>query len=329
MSEVLEQLRDRAPSLDWAPLTYANLHSLASLVSAIEHVDDTIARHDVSYLRNLWDGAGGLPMAVLGRDKHGNLVAWAWNILKPGDVSPRTVRLLGGVHPAWRDRGIGTALVTWQLAAARAWDAATRRDYFGPLQLTATVDPRLDGARQLFREHGLTSETYYLDLFRALDPDSAPGPVRLPDGVELLPYLEVDGDSVRIAHNEVWAARGSQGIGPAEWDASIKRGAGCRALSWVAMVGRRAVGYTINSSAPINDGQTSGWTERIGTIPAWRRQGIATALLQASAGTFCEHGFRGAGVGFDTTDPDLGRSLYASLGYEVSDAMVSLTATDR
>jgi GNAT superfamily N-acetyltransferase len=328
VSDPLEDLRDRAPGLRWDTLTYANLTTVAGLVSAIEHVDDTIERHDLAYLHNLWDGCGGNPTAVVGRDRHGNVVAWAWDLMRPGDVNPRSVRLLGGVHPGWRDKDVGSALVRWQLDAARAWDRATRRSYYGPLQITATVDAKLDGARNLFRSHGMTEERYYLDLFRTLDEAEPPTVPELPEGVALRPYLDVDGEAVRAAHNEVWAGLGSHQIGPAEWDASIKRGAGCRALSWAATVGRRVVAYAINSSAPISDGHSAGWTERIGTIPAWRRQGIAAALLQASARTFLEHGYRGAGVGFDTTDPDGGMSLYTTLGYQLMDSMVSHTLTE-
>ena len=159
MSDALEHLRDHAPGLQWSVLTFSELPSVAGLVSAIEHVDNSIERHDLAYLQQLWDGAGGLPMAVVGRDRHGNVVAWAWDVTRPGDVSPRTVRLMGGVHPAWRDKDVGTALVAWQVEAARDWDAATRRPYFGPLQLTATIEAKLDGARELFRSHGLTKET--------------------------------------------------------------------------------------------------------------------------------------------------------------------------
>ena len=328
MSDALEHLRDHAPGLQWSVLTFSELPSVAGLVSAIEHVDNSIERHDLAYLQQLWDGAGGLPMAVVGRDRHGNVVAWAWDVTRPGDVSPRTVRLMGGVHPAWRDKDVGTALVAWQVEAARDWDAATRRPYFGPLQLTATIEAKLDGARDLFRSHGLTKETYYLDLFRTLDPATPPEVPSLPEGVDVHPYLEVDGEAVRVAHNEVWAGSGAHQIGPAEWDASIKRGAGCRALSWVATFGRRVVGYAINSAAPIADGQTAGWTERLGVIPAWRGQGVATALLQRSARTFLEAGYVGAGVGFDTADPDLGESLYSALGYDLVDAVVAHTLTE-
>lgn len=328
MPEAREELRDRAPSLDWSPVTYEDLPTLASLVSAIEHVDDTIDRHDVEYLKALWDESGAQPTAVIGRDRHGNAVAWAWNLYKPNEVSTRNVRLLGGVHPAWRDQDIGKALVGWQLDTARAWDAATRREYYGPLRISATVEARLDGARDLYRSAGLTQETYYLDLFRTLDPAAPPQVPELPEGVVLRPYLDVDGEAVRVAHNEVWSGTGALLIGPAEWDASIKRGAGCRALSWVATAGRRVVAYAINSSASISDGQTAGWTERIGTIPAWRGHGLAAALLQASARTFLDSGYVGAGVGFDTTDPDVGRSLYARLGYQVTDALVAHSLTE-
>ncbi len=327
MSNALEQLRDRVPALAWEPLTWSKLPSLAHLVRAIEHVDDSIERHDLAYFENLWHGSGGLPAAVLGHDRHGNVVAWAWVVTRPDDVSPRTVTMLGGVHPAWRDQSVGTGLVRWQLDAARAWDAATRRPYYGPLKMTVTIEAKLDAARKMFVKQGFEPERWFLDMFRPLDPNEPLVVPPLPAGVTLLPYLEVDGDAVRVAHNEVWKGFTGRETGPAEWDSSIKRGAGCRALSWVAAVGRRIVGYAINSSAPLGDGQTAGWTERLGVIPAWRRQGIATVLLQQSARTFLQQGYAGAGIGFDTIDPERG-DLYTRLGYETVDAMVAHTRTE-
>ncbi len=327
MTDPLEVLRDGAPVLRWEPMCDDDIEDVARLIAAVEHIDDTIERHTLDDLVRLVEVCD-TPLdqiAVVGRDQRGTIVAYAFDAVHPRDRSPRRVKLLGNVHPGWRDKRIGHALVQWQIAAARRWDYATRKAHHGPLKLTATADANLTGVRELYEAYGMNPETWYLDAHRTFDPDDPPHLPGSPDGVWLRPYLTVHPESVRVAHNEAWLSHpGATSVGPAEWDQTMTRPGSMPELSWVLMAGRRVVGYALNSIVgSVDEGTAEGWTDRLGVVPAWRGRGLSGILLQASAAAFFQHGLPGAGIGFDSNDPLTDLARYRGLGYDTIDAVVA------
>ena len=64
-------------------------------------------------------------------------------------------------------------------------------------------------------------------------------------------------------------------------------------------------------------GRRRAWTEHISTARAWRKRGIATAVVCASLRQLAELGYEEAALGVDTQNPSGALGLYESLGYEV------------
>ena len=64
-------------------------------------------------------------------------------------------------------------------------------------------------------------------------------------------------------------------------------------------------------------GRRRAWTEYISTARAWRKQGIATALICASLRQLADLGYEEAALGVDTENPSGALGLYESLGYVV------------
>src|SRR4051794_33748032 len=99
------------------PLTPDDVDSVAALLEAAEKVDDTGEHLDADDLTEWWvnelvdlrrDG-----LAVHGPD--GGLVGWATALAPPTFRDAFAVYLEGRVHPAHRGRGIGGALLEWQV----------------------------------------------------------------------------------------------------------------------------------------------------------------------------------------------------------------------
>lgn len=324
MTDPLEGLRDRG-ILQWSHVTHADLDALAALVIGIEYCDDPLERHDIAALAAQVPDTDPIVDAVLGRDRSGSPVAWAWNTTRCRDVNPRRVWLHGGVHPAWRDQGVGGSLIQWQLARAHQWYRQTHAVDHGPLKVIATADARLSGVRDLYVKHGLLPETWYVDLHRSIAPADADVDVCVPQGARLRPYLVAEPEAVRVAHNEAFVYdHGSRPIGPAEWDESVRRAGSRPDLSWVVQVGQRVVGYAMNSVS--GDGGTQGWTDRLGVVPAWRGQGVARALLTASTSSFAKEGLADSGLGLDVAGTEPRLDLYERLGYEAVDMVVAHSA---
>jgi mycothiol synthase len=329
-SDPLEALRDRGV-LTWDPFTPSEYSEVTTLSAAIEHLDDALERHRVDVMLDSLEKSGEdvSQLGVIGRDRQGSIVAFGLDLVHPKDTSPRRVRLVGGIHPAWRDKGIGHALLQWHIEVAKRWDYATRRAHHGPLKVYAVADSKLTAMRELYEAYGLTPETWYLDAHRTFNPAHPPKRPRVPDEVALRPYDAMPAVSVLAAHNEAFLGRpGATQLGPAEWHESMTRPGSRPDLSWALTVGDRVVGYALNSVEETgDDGFQEGWTDRLGVVPAWRGRGLSGLLLHASAASFFDAGLPGAGIGVDTDDPLREMARYRGLGYDSVDALVGYART--
>jgi mycothiol synthase len=325
VSDPLEALRDRGV-LYWEALRPSEYSDVSSLAAAIEHLDDALERHSIDEILESLEKSGEdvSQVGVVGRDRRGSIVAYGLDLVHPKDTSPRRVRLVGGIHPAWRDKGIGHALLDWQLAAAKRWDYATRRAHHGPLKVYAVADSKLTAKRELYESYGMVPETWYLDAHRTFNGAHPPKQPEVPDAVALRSYSSMPAVAVLAAHNEAFFDRqGATQLGPAEWHESMTRPGSRPDLSWVLTVGDRVIGYALNCVEDSSEEEAQeGWTDRLGVIPAWRGRGLSGVLLQASAASFFEAGLPGAGIGLDTDDPLAEMARYRGLGYDAVDALV-------
>ena len=82
------------------------------------------------------------------------------------------------------------------------------------------------------------------------------------------------------------------------------------------------VAYALNGV--VDDGDVAvGCPAGLGVLPGWRGRGLARSVLQASIWSFHERGLAGAGIGFDTDDPETVQRLTRAVGYENYDAVVA------
>ena len=87
----------------------------------------------------------------------------------------------------------------------------------------------------------------------------------------------------------------------------------------VAWAGDEVVGQVrthVNPGEAERLGHRRGWTEDISTARAWRRRGVASALICTSLRQLRDLGFDDAALGADTENPNGAFELYSSLGYK-------------
>jgi mycothiol synthase len=309
--------------LCWRHLTRPDLADLDALISAAEDADDPSSRHSLAELQEAFDSRVADPGrdAVVGRDADGTLVAYGWNHPHTADTSPRRVHLAGTVHPAWRGRGIGRAVLGWQLARAQEFHAETRRPGHGPLQVIAYADEKQTAQRSLYEHHGLKPTRWLADMF--LTFSGPPPPAVAPAGIRLVPLSHKLLEPVRVVHNEAFADRwGAQPIDAVSWDEQLNRRGSRLSWSWVALAAATSevVGYVTNAAYEQDweaQGFSEGWTDRLGVRRCWRGRGVASALLRRSMQSFYEAGLDAAGIGIDSDGPSDPFGRYLRLGYRV------------
>ncbi|MBC7290979.1 MAG: GNAT family N-acetyltransferase [Actinotalea sp.] len=313
--------------LCWRPLTPVDAPALAALLATIEEADGARSRTSPDAARELLEGAWKdlATDSLAGLDADGELRAYALVEVRPGDQ--RTVRafLRGGVHPAWRGRGVGPAVLVWMEGRGRQMLAATGRDVPGRLAVYVDEDQR--DQRRLYAAAGFSPIRWYTQMRRDL---AAPLPeATVPDGLDVVPWSEDLDDAVRLAHNEAfldhWGTepqtpetwRGHRsGFAPAWSLVALDRSGGADAATDRGPV---VAGYLLSGRYEEDWpalGYTAGYTDLLGVRPAYRGRGLAVALLAGAMAAYRADGMAYAALSVDTANPSGAHSLYERLGYE-------------
>lgn len=286
-----------------------DLEATFRLVSDAERHDDGAADVALSDIAAEWERPDfdleTMSIAVW----HGNELAAS------GDVFMGRAEV--DVAPVHRGRGLGSALLPWTWAVARA----DGRDSVGQ----TVSDNRIDAA-QLFRAHGYevahTSWALRIDL-----GDEAPASPSLPAGLAFRDYRPGEDDraifDVIDAAFDEWQGRESHGFD--NWaPAFLLRDEVVPELVPLVVDGARIVGVALNYDYGL-DQDTEGWIQQLAVDAAYRNRGLGRALLQESFRRFHRVGYRRCGLSTDSRTGALG--LYEHVGMSVRASFTRYTKT--
>ena len=236
----------------------------------------------------------------------------------PNDGDYREYRVDGRVDPAWRRRGIGTALLRHNedLARELAADRPTeRKDAFG----TWTGDTQTGDIR-LLEANGYEEIRWFFDMTRPnLDDINVPP---MPEGLELRPVTKENIHQIWRA--DVEAFRDHWGGGD-DLDEALERYISSPnhddSLWLIAWDGEEVAGGVVNG---IEHGENEalglkrGWLHSVFTRRPWRKRGLASALIGRSLELLRDRGMTSAVLGVDADNPTGALALYERAGFEPS-----------
>ncbi len=243
--------------------TRVDIPAIAALIASCEIANDGVAEvhpTDIEQSFDLADDAGVIVVETPDR-----LVGWA---------TVAGGRAEADVHPAWRGRGIGSALLAWTEVQSRASGAARLQ------QIVTNSDV---GANRLFENAGY--RIHHTSWILRMQLGATPPVVVVPPGITIRPYRPEDAHAtyrvIEDAFNE-WPDR--QPTDFAGWSAHVLDHASFSpGLSRLAFDGDELVGAALTDDYP---GQDEGWVEQVATKASHRRRGIARALLQSVFAAF-------------------------------------------
>jgi mycothiol synthase len=309
------------------PLSTDDAVAVAALLAAAEQVDDTGEYPDAEDVAEWWRGWGLEPardgLAVC--DPAGVLVAYATVTASPTFREALAVYLEGRVRPDLRERGIGRALLAWQLDRGTALHAERHPEALGAL--TVEVPGGMPSLEALVRRAGLQAERWYREMQRPLTdlPEARTVP-----GVDIVAFTSDRDDEVRRAHNAAFTRHHGSSERDAEaWAALFTGQRGFRPdLSRLALEDGAVVGYVL-SYVYEADTAARGTREvvlgQIGVLPPARGRGVASALIAEVLATAAGSDCQSAGLGVDTENVTGALRLYEGLGFRSVRSRVSWT----
>ena len=231
----------------------------------------------------------------------------------------REFRTGGAVDPAFRRRGIGTALLRESERRSAILAAALPTDR--PLVVGCFTDDRNVGAKALAQGEGFEPARWFFEMHRTGVDRDLPEVPALPEGIEVRP---VDESQYRaIWRADIEAFRDHWGGGD-ESDEAFRRYQDAPnfdpSLWVVAWEGDEVVAASINTIYHEDNKALAikrGWLDSIFTRRPWRKRGLASALIVRSLHVLADRGIGIAALGVDADNPSGALRLYESHGFSV------------
>jgi mycothiol synthase len=223
--------------------------------------------------------------------------------------------VFGFIRPAWRRRGIGTAMLATleERAATVAGEHPPRGAAF--YQTQGQGDP---GEEVLFGRAGYAPIRHgYMMVRPDLDPVAD---ARVPDGLEIRPvrdeHLRAIYEAADEAFRDSWGYREPT---ERDWQLFLTDPIQSDRTLWqIAWDGDQVAGQVrgyINTDENDRFGQKRGWVENISVRRPWRKRGLARALINSTIEALRERGMTEAALGVDTENVSGALRLYESVGF--------------
>ncbi|MEU6344715.1 GNAT family N-acetyltransferase [Streptomyces sp. NPDC046977] len=310
------------------PIAPADAATLAELLNAIEAVDtfgEYYSEEDAADQINA-------PLLDLDRGTVGvfdgdTMVGYSSAAHRPLAEGIHRVTVSGGVHPDHRRRGLGAELLSAGIASAKALHAIHHPVL--PLAVDVQNNARNAGALACYQAAGMTPVRWYSHLRHPLG--AAVADVPTPDGLVLEGYCaDNDADFLAVrndAYLDRWAAIPTS---EDQWRASLGWRAFRPGISFLLRDADNgtAVGMLLTFSWDADTEATGVRDAHIMTLAtrrAYRKRGVAGALVRHALRSAQDEGFDRASIEVDADSPAGGHRLYERAGFTVARTEVRYT----
>ncbi len=248
----------------------------------------------------------------------GEVVGYGWAFWVDTTDGLREYLTRGHVHPAWRRRGVGSAIMARNEAHLRG--LAARHESDRERVMGTFADERRPGAVALVLANGYQPVRYFFEMLRPTLTDIDVPP--MPDGLELRPVGDRDGyrrifDADAEAFMDHWGGFDASDASFEEW---LDQPDFDPSLFVVAFDGDEIAGVVINEiDAHENEAlqRKRGLLASVFVRRPWRRRGLAAALVARSLLLLRERGMTSAWLGVDGENPTGALGVYERAGFAV------------
>lgn len=229
----------------------------------------------------------------------------------------RHYRSLGHLHPDFAGHGLGGLMMAD--SERRLRELSAQEEYAGPRMLITWLDDPNVGGLRLARQRGYRKVRVYHHMTRP-DMDDIDVPP-LADGIEMRPVTKAMLPRLWEAQCEAFRDHfGGQDCSQQAYQRWIEDPLMDHELLVTAFDGDEPVAGVQGAVDPDENaahGYLRGWTDPVWTRRAWRRRGLAYALLGRSLAQLRDRGMTSAQLGVDSENENQALTLYERHRYAV------------
>jgi len=300
------------------PVALSDAEAVAAIISGDEIAATGRSATGPETVLGDWHGVDLAEDAVLVVDGEGHAAAYADLV----DRAHEVISVYGYVSPEHRERGLGAWLVGW------GEEKAGERAPFARPEVEVTVRHYVNTGKRSFREW-LEARGYRAEREVHVMGVDLPSPVArpvIPEGIAIRPIRPGIDDDQAFAQIEK-AFRDHWGRPPGSRERFDARFTAPGFQPWSILLAWDGDHIAGQCWTTVADGQ--GWIESVGVSRAWRRRGVASALLAEMFAQLHARGVPRVELSVDSQSGTGAPGVYRGAGMEVVSAYTVLQKTVR
>ncbi|MDC4233181.1 GNAT family N-acetyltransferase [Actinomyces sp. B33] len=314
--------------LRWRTFTASDAPAVFDLIRSVEHADSSFRRTGAGEIADMIEGRFGRDWVdtIIGLDADRRICAVGIvRVLRAVDDGAHAV-INAFIHPHWRGRGIGRALLYWQDGRARQMLV----EAFGgqspiPASIANFVDAHMTDRRRLYIAAGFYAKRTFQVMYRELTGGEIMPQAR--HGYRVVGWDDAPIDRVRDIHLRAFRDHFHSQMSPVWWDEAMNELD--PRWSFIALSPEgEPVGYCLTGRPADRwaaTGRTEAYVSLLGVDRDHRGKSLARVLLESSAAAAAANGMTRIGLDVDTLSASNAHGIYEHLGFVDDQAEVYYT----
>jgi ribosomal protein S18 acetylase RimI-like enzyme len=296
--------------------THSDLPEIAALLSEGLSFDGLVFVQTAEELAEEFDGTYcDLDHDVLVAEHESRIIGVGYTIFLPSETKEERCYIFGTTKPAYRNNGVGTAVMQWATEHGESLLLSTKRTL--PKYLRSDMSATNSTAGELFHSFNMNAVRWNEDLI--IDLNDSPDVLVFP-GYSVIPWDSARDEEARTVKNLAFMDHwGSTPTNEEGWEQLVHGSTAKLDQSFFALdQNEKIIGLLLSHRYESDDellGKRIGWIDKLATLSEHRGKAVGKSLITHALSAYRRDGLTHAALDVDTENPTGAYGLYTAVGF--------------